>query len=64
MSVMKFDNQIVQGMVLVVPIAHARIQTVIIFANANSTAKEMVKVKRGRCDHYVLSPYICYSCHR
>lgn len=46
MSVMKFDNQIVQGMVLVVPIAHARIQTVIIFANANSTAKEMVKVKR------------------
>ena len=36
-------NVVVQGMVLVACIARARIQMVIIFANANLTAKEMVK---------------------
>jgi hypothetical protein len=55
MSVLKLDNnQTLQGMALVAPIAHARIQTVIIFANANSTTKEMVKVQRDVIIMYFL----------
>ena len=49
MSVSTHDirMQILQLMVLAACIARARMQMVIIFANAIKTAKEMAKVKKG-----------------
>ena len=49
MSVSTHDirMQILQLMVLAACIARARMQMVIIFANALKTAKEMAKVKKG-----------------
>jgi len=47
MSVSTLDIQILQLMVLAACIARARMQMVIIFANAIKSAKEVAKVKKG-----------------